>query len=62
MVQDIDKISYDISKKATDMMGGFTIHTNYGDLRIEAKDAAPFVMVMHKLLHKKLDVIAKGKK
>ena len=61
MAHDINEISYDISKKATDMMRGFTIQTNYGDLRIDSKDAAPFVMALHKLLNKKLDVIARGK-
>ena len=36
MSDDIDKISYALSKQVPDMARGFTIHTNYGDIEIAA--------------------------
>lgn len=51
-MKDPNKISYAIAKQVPDMVHGFTIHTNYGDIEIAAKDAAPFAVLADKLLEK----------
>lgn len=54
MSDDIERISYALSKQVPDMARGFTIHTNYGDLEIDAADAELFVVIVEKKLEKKL--------
>ena len=54
MSDDIDKISYALSKQVPDMARGFTIHTNYGDIEIAAEESELFVMIIEKRLQKKL--------
>jgi len=38
-----DNLEYSLAKRVPDMARGFTIHTNYGDIMIEA-DQAPAIM------------------
>ena len=63
MINDIDKIGYSLSKHVPDMLRGFTIQTNYGELVIDAADAAPFAAMADRLLEKKyLAAMQEGKK
>ncbi len=51
-MKNINEISYTLSKQVPAMLRGFAIQTNYGDLWIDAKDAAPFAELANKLLEK----------
>lgn len=53
MASDADKLSYALAKQVPDMSHGFTVHTNYGDIEIDATDALEFAVLMDKLLTKK---------
>ncbi len=39
---EIQQIKYALSKQVPDMMRGFTIHTNYGDIEIDPEFAEAF--------------------
>ena len=39
---EIQKLEYALSKQVPDMLRGFTIHTNYGDIEIEPEYAEAF--------------------
>ncbi len=39
---EIQQLKYALSKQVPDMMRGFTIHTNYGDIEIDAEFAEAF--------------------
>lgn len=45
-------ISYALAKKVPDMRRGFRIETRYGEIDIEARDAAPFADLMVRLLER----------
>ena len=62
MSNDIDQISYALSKQVPDMLRGFTISTNYGDLHISAKDASPFAARAKGLLEKQYLAALQGAK
>ncbi len=49
---DPNKISYALAKQVPDMAHGFTIHTSYGDIAIDAADALEFAMLADKVLTK----------
>ena len=49
-----DKISYALCKQVPDMLRGFTIQTNYGDLFIDEDDAEKFARLAEKLLSDRL--------
>ena len=52
MAINADKLSYALAKQVPDMAHGFTIHTSYGDIDIEASDALEFAVLADKLLTK----------
>ncbi|NCU32860.1 MAG: hypothetical protein EOM23_08020 [Candidatus Moranbacteria bacterium] len=39
---EIQQLKYALSKQVPDMLRGFTIHTNYGDIEIEPEFAEAF--------------------
>lgn len=43
-------ISYALAKQVPDMRRGFTIQTSYGDIQIEAEQAAPIIAAVQKVL------------
>ncbi len=47
-------ISYALAKKVPDMRRGFRIETRYGEIEVDAGDAAPFADLMVKLLERNL--------
>lgn len=56
---EIDALEYALAKVLPDMERGFTINTNYGELVIDADDAAPIIKSVTKTLERK---IAKARK
>lgn len=51
---EIDRIGYALAKQIPDMERGFTILTNYGELRIDAEDADHFAALARIILQEKL--------
>lgn len=49
------ELRYSLAKRVPAMRGGFTIATNYGDIHIDAEDAAPLAAVVETLLRVKLE-------
>lgn len=49
-----DDINYALVKQIPDMQRGFTIQTAYGDLEIDATDAAKFIDLANKVFNTKL--------
>lgn len=62
MSDDINRISYALSKQVPDMAHGFTIHTSYGDIQIAAADALEFAALADKLLTKQYLAALQGAK
>lgn len=54
------ELSYALNRHVPDMARGFTIETNYGPLRIEGEDAAPFVALADKLVRERLAAARKA--
>lgn len=52
-MDDLD-ITYALSKQIPDMERGFTINTSYGDLQVEAHEAAAFVDAANVLMFQRL--------
>ena len=46
----LQRISYALSKQVPDMARGFTIHTSYGDIEIDAADADSVIVAVQCLL------------
>lgn len=56
-----DELTYSLAKQVPDMARGFTIHTNYGDLVIEAGAAADRIAdVVRRLLEKQRKQLEAG--
>lgn len=51
-MDDLD-IGYALAKKVPDMRRGFRIETRYGEIDVDAEDAAPFADLVDKLLERK---------
>lgn len=51
----LNSLGYALSKQVPDMARGFTIHTNYGDIVIEAQDASPIAKVVRAQLQAKYE-------
>lgn len=47
-------LSYALAKKVPDMRRGFRVETRYGEIEVDADDAAPFADLMVKLLERNL--------
>lgn len=62
MASNADKLSYALAKQVPDMAHGFTIHTSYGDIDIEANDALEFAVLADKLLTKQFIAASKREK
>lgn len=47
-------IAYDLAKKVPDMLRGFRIETNYGEIEIDEADAKPFADLVERVLNKQI--------
>lgn len=52
--------SYALAKQVPDMSRGFTICTAYGDLQIDADEAAPIIDAVRRVLESRLHVSRAG--
>ncbi len=50
------KLKYALSKQVPDMLRGFTIHTNYGDIEIEPEFAEAFRNLAADVLQYQLNI------
>ena len=48
------KLTHALSRHVPDMCHGFDLRTSYGEFHIDAEDAAPFVRLLKRHVHKKL--------
>lgn len=48
-----DDILYALAKQLPAMARGFTIRTDYGELRLDAEDAAPIIQTLRRVLERK---------
>jgi len=53
-IDTVETIGYALAKQVPDMERGFTIQTSYGELRIDAEDAARVAKVVRSILQKHL--------
>lgn len=51
----MDSIRYQLARFPRDMEGGFYIGTAYGDLYVQAEEAAPFVALFNEMLKKRME-------
>ena len=49
-----DETHYALARQVPDMVRGFTVHTNYGDLQIEPEEAAAFIRLTKSVLMKRI--------
>jgi hypothetical protein len=49
-----DRLGYALAKQVPDMERGFTIQTNYGELRIDSEDAPRVARAVRSTLQKQL--------
>ncbi|MDR3055177.1 MAG: hypothetical protein LBU53_07225 [Zoogloeaceae bacterium] len=54
-----NEICYTLCKQIPDMQRGFTVHTSYGDIEVEPKDAKVFAATMKQLFDNKLKGLKK---
>jgi hypothetical protein len=53
--EDIDMLSYALSRHVQAMMHGFTLQTDYGNLQIRAEDAREFAELLARQLRQKIN-------
>jgi hypothetical protein len=46
----INMTNYALSKHAENMQAGFTIQTNYGDIRVSGEETKPFIALAKKMM------------
>jgi hypothetical protein len=51
-IMEMTKEDYALAKQIPDMLHGFTIMTNYGDIYISEEDAKPLVMMLEEMTEK----------
>ncbi|MCY1529090.1 hypothetical protein D9M68_642180 [compost metagenome] len=54
------ELRYALAKQVPDMERGFSIHTNYGDIQIDAEDAPKIIDAVRKLLERQLRTLQQG--
>ncbi|MHA6913024.1 NADP-dependent isocitrate dehydrogenase [Ralstonia pseudosolanacearum] len=54
VITEQQRIGYDLAKKVPDMRRGFQIVTGYGDIYVDAEDAATFAELAKSLLEEEL--------
>ncbi len=56
-----DNLTYTLAKRIPDMERGFVIHTNYGDIEIDADQTAPIIKAVRIAIEKELKDCPKDK-